>query len=145
MKTLYLYLVLALVAPLISSCTLTATAYPVKGPAANEGVILEPRFTYAGGGAGKVSVDLPSGEHCSGRYATVVGGVVSPLALEHAPDAAAASVDSGRPLGLQTSRAILVGNQGTMIDFEGYTSGANPRHGFGVARDNHGSVWKLIW
>jgi hypothetical protein len=76
----------------------------------------------------------------------VVGGVVSPdIAAEAGSSVAIASVSSGGISGLQTSRAMLQGDRGTIIDFEGYTSGANPTHGFGRAKDNRGNVWKVIW
>jgi hypothetical protein len=103
---------------------------------------------YLGGGTGKITLTLPSGEICTGRYATVVGGVVSP---DFAADAgstvatATANISTGDIRGLQTSRAMLMGDRGTIIDFEGYTSGANPTHGFGRAKDNAGSVWKVVW
>ena len=56
-----------------------------------------------------------------------------------------ASISTGDIRGLQTSRAMLMGTRGTVVDFEGYTSGASPRHGFGRAKDTHGNVWKVIW
>lgn len=144
---LNIILILAISAmPLLSSCTLSATAYPVAGPAAQVGKTCTAKFTWAGGGTGTITIVLPSGEVCTGRYATVVGGVISPdIAADTGGSVAIASVSSGDIRGLQTSRAMLLGNHGTIIDFEGYTSGANPTHGFGRAKDNKGSIWKVIW
>ncbi len=148
MKTnLLLILVLASVA-LITSCTLTAKAYPVSGPAVADGKVLDAKFTWAGNGSGTVTLTMPDGEVCTGRYATVVGGIMSPeiVAAQGAAVAvSSASISTGDIRGLQTSRAMLMGNRGTVVDFEGYTSGASPRHGFGRAKDNKGNVWKVIW
>jgi hypothetical protein len=135
----------------LNSCTLTAKAYPVAGPAAKSKAILLAKFTWAGGGTGKVTVTMPDGEVCEGRYATVVGGIVSPDMAAIGANSSTAiavssvSVSTGDIRGLQTSRAMLMGDRGTMMEFEGYTSGANPTHGFCVAKDDKGSVWKIIW
>lgn len=147
MKTCIAFICLTLIG-VLSSCSLTATGYPVAGPAAKQGHIIQARFTYGGGGTGGVRVQMPDGEVCQGRYSTVVGGVMSPEVLAVAggqSGVASGAVASGHIMGLQTSRAMLAGNRGTIIDFEGYTSGANPMHGFGMAKDNRGSKWKLIW
>ncbi|MCH1498038.1 MAG: hypothetical protein L7U83_03115 [Akkermansiaceae bacterium] len=131
-----------------TSCSLTATGYPVAGPAAKTGEILKAKFTYNGFGTGTVSVTLPSGEYCKGPYSTVVGGVMSSDVLSWGSESGVISgavVSSGGINGLQTTRAVLVGDRGSIIDVEGYTSGASPTHGFGKAKDNKGSVWKLIW
>lgn len=141
-----LALLALMAAPLLSSCTLSATAYPAAGPAARIGKTCVAKFTWAGGGSGKITITLPSGEVCTGRYATVIGGVVDPdIAASAGSASASASVSTDDIRGLQTSRAMLAGNRGTIIDFEGYTSGANPTHGFGRAKDNVGSMWKVIW
>jgi hypothetical protein len=105
--------------------------------------VLDAKFTWAGNGSGKITLTLPDGEVCTGRYATVVGGIMSPEVVEAQGDAVAissASMSIGNVRGLQTSRAMLAGTRGTIIDFEGYTSGANPTHGFGRAKDHHGNV-----
>jgi hypothetical protein len=94
---------------------------------------------------------MPDGEVCEGRYATVVDGIVSPdMAAIGANSStaivvASASVSTGDIRGLQTSRAMPIRDRGTMMEFEGNTSGANPTHGFGIAKDNKGSIWKIIW
>jgi hypothetical protein len=141
-------LVLLCVIPL-SSCVLTARAYPVAGPAVKAKSILTAKFTWAGGGTGKVTVKMPDGEICEGRYATVVGGIISPemaaIGANSTVAVSSASVSTGDIRGLQTSRAMLAGDRGTIMEFEGYTSGANPTHGFGIAKDDKGSVWKIIW
>ncbi|MBB5036628.1 hypothetical protein [Prosthecobacter dejongeii] len=143
-------LVLSALAAMVSitSCTLTAKAYPVAGPAVQGGKVLDAKFTWAGNGSGTVALTLPDGEVCTGRYATVVGGIMSPEIVAAQGSAVAissASVSTGDVRGLQTSRAMLMGTRGTIVDFEGYTSGANPTHGFGRAKDNNGNVWKVIW
>jgi len=148
MRNMALLLLAAATLSCGTSCTLTAKAYPVAGPAVRTGQILTAKFTWSGSGSGQVEVTMPDGEVCTGRYSTIVGGVVSPQIVAGAGSTvavASASVSSGSISGLQTSRAMLVGTRGTMLDFEGYTSGANPTHGFGQAKDNKGSVWKLIW
>ncbi len=129
----------------LSSCTLKATGYPASGPAAKNNEVIQAKFTWAGGGSGGVKVTMGDGEICKGRYATVVGGVISSEAATNAPAGWAAQATSGGVRGLQTSRAMLMGDRGRILDFEGYTSGANPTHGFGIAKDNRGSTWKLIW
>jgi hypothetical protein len=148
MKTSLLLLSAFAVITSIISCTLTAKAYPVAGPAVQGGKVLDAKFTWAGNGSGTVTLTLPDGEVCTGRYATVVGGIMSPETVAAQGGAVAvssSSVSTGDIRGLQTSRAMLIGTRGTIVDFEGYTSGANPTHGFGRAKDNKGNVWKVIW
>ena len=148
MRILLSLAVIALSFSGLTSCTLTAQAYPVAGPAVASGKVLTAKFTWDGNGSGTVTLTMPDGEICTGRYATVVGGVISPQIVAAAGSTVAvssASVSTGDVRGLQTSRAMLVGDRGTMVEFEGYTSGRSPTHGFGQAKDNKGSVWKIIW
>lgn len=130
----------------VTSCTLTATAIPVKGPLAKSPQPILAKFTYAGSGHGKVELRMPWGETCRGTYATVVGGVSHPgFDQEGTPSAVAIASVSGGIAGVQTGRALLMGDQGTTVEVEYTTSGANPRHGHGSAKDSRGNIYKLIW
>jgi hypothetical protein len=132
---------------IFASCSLTATVMPVSGPNAAHTAPLTAKFTYIGSGHGKAEITMPWGEVCKGTYSTVVGGSYHPgFDAESKPSVVAVSSSSSAGIyGIQTGRALLFGNQGTHIEVEYTTSGANPRHGFGSAKDSRGNIYKVIW
>lgn len=45
---------------------------------------------------------------------------------------------------MNRGEAIIVGNKGTIIEVEFYT-GSGTANGFGLAKDNHGNIYKVLF
>ena len=119
--------------------------YPVEGPLSLQvpiSVIIaraENVQTYSG----KMALTMPDGEKCSGRWSSSgsVGASQNNYSL---------LITYGEKLNLSPrgnedrGYAMLLGTKGTIIDVE-FLAGVGTGHGFGVAKDNKGNVYKLLF
>lgn len=147
---LALYVVLA-------GCSTTATFYPVEGPLSKIQPLPVLTATADGitGNTGNISLSLPDGEFCKGRWSSI-----APMSVGYSTASATGSATNGmasvwatvygsgfsvRNLSVvNNGEAMLVGDRGTVIHVEFYT-GSGTANGSGVAKDNKGNIFKVLF
>jgi hypothetical protein len=158
-----LWLVL-LATSMMMSCA-SARMYPVQGPLASE----TPSAVYSAklSGAfysGSITIVAANGEVCKGHWARVASGR-SPSEVPGVATVADSSVTEGMPAawdavygrGFYVShvlgaalygQAMLTGDKGTILNVEFYRLNPGSRSVVridGVAKDNHGNIFKLAF
>lgn len=141
----------------LAGCSTTATLYPVDGPLSKLQPL--PVLTATAGGitgnTGNISLTMPDGEFCKGRWSSI-----APMSVGYSTASATGSATSGMSSvwatvygsgfsvsnlpGVNKGEAMLVGNRGTVIHVEFYT-GSGTANGLGVAKDNKGNIFKVIF
>lgn len=146
MKTLITYITLVL---LVTGCTTTASLYPVKGPLSEQKPlqVLTAHVDGIMGNTGSISLTMPDGELCKGKWSSAAGmavgyGTVNLFSQYGSVFGSGFSV-ANQP-GVNRGEAIIVGNKGTIIEVEFYT-GSGTANGFGLAKDNHGNIYKVLF
>jgi len=142
---------------LVSGCSKTATLYPVEGPMSKQFPLPVITATVDGitGNTGNISLVLADGEMCTGRWSSV-----APMSVSYSDISAFGTAKSGLSSawatiygsgfsianlpGVNRGEAMLVGNKGTVIHVEFYT-GSGTASGVGVAKDNKGNIFKVIF
>lgn len=140
MKNLLIFIVLIV----FSSCV-TLELYPVKGTASTQVPITVIKAKAKGimGNSGKVILTMPDGEVCKGRWSSTAG-------VKGSRNNVGLLVDYGQELGLSPrgnenrGYAMAVGRKGTSMEIE-FLTGAGTAHGFGVAKDNRGNVYRVLF
>ena len=128
----------------IQSCV-NLELYPVKGPASNKVPISVIRAKAKGvlGNSGRIVLTMPDGEVCKGRWSSTAG-------VKGSKNNVGLLLDYGQELGLAPRGnenrvyAFLVGSKGTSMEVE-FLTGAGTAHGFGVAKDNKGNVYRVLF
>ena len=143
---------------LISGCHLSIplNLYPVQGPAAamTPPQVFNSTIIFNGtpySNSGKVSLVLANGESFQGQYTTATADSVNaktpgtPASYPPQPNLSFAwdaiygqGSFVAQILGKQVQHVLLTGNQGTVLQ----TEFVYPR---GVAVDNKGNVYKMVW
>lgn len=142
---------------MLSSCTVTASLYPVKGEFAKQSPlpVLKAKVHGVTGNAGDVELTMPSGEQLRGRWSSLAPQQVTAskfsgnVALNQGITSAYGTVyGSGVSVsnvpGVNKGTAFLTGSQGTNMEVEFWT-GSGTASGNGVAIDNRGNVYKVIF
>lgn len=138
-------------------CTTTATLFPVEGPLSklSPPPLLTATVDGITGNTGNISLSMPDGEACKGRWSSI-----APTAYRYSSGSATGTASSGLTSawatvygsgysvgnvpGVNRGEAMLVGQRGTVIQVEFYT-GSGTANGTGVARDNKGNTYKVIF
>ena len=99
------------------------------------------------GNTGNISLSMPDGERCKGRWSSAAGAGMTitsvNLITKYGPIYGSAfSSSSGH--GQNPGQAILVCDRGTIIQVE-FITGAGTAHGFGFATDSNGNVYRLVF
>lgn len=141
----------------LTACSTTATLYPVDGPLSKQQPLPVLTATVDGimGNTGGISLSLPDGELCKGRWSSI-----APMSVGYSTASASGSATNGmasvwttvygsgfsvRNLpGVNKGEAMLVGDRGTVIQVEFYT-GSGTANGTGVAKDNKGNAFKVLF
>ena len=147
----------AFIAVVISGCSTTATLYPIKGPMSTISPLPTPIAKVNGilGNSGTILLVLPDGEVCKGRWSSI-----APMSVGFSAASASGSATSGLSSvwatvygsdyslanvpGINKGEAMLVGDKGTVIQIEFYT-GSGTANGTGVAKDNKGNIYKVLF
>ena len=150
-------LVIAMLLLSLAGCSTTAMLYPVEGPLSQKHppIVLEARADGITGNTGNISLTLPDGENCKGKWS-----VIAPLSVGISTVSANSTFTSGiasawgtvygsgytirNVPGVNRGEAILVGDKGTTIQLEFYT-GSGTANGIGAARDNRGNIYKVLF
>lgn len=147
---------LTLVASL-TACSTTATLYPVDGPLSKQRPlpILTAAVDGIMGNTEGISLSLPDSEHCTGRWSSI-----APMSVGYSAGSATGSATNGMAsvwatvygsgfsvrnlAGVNKGEVMLVGDRGTVIQVEFYT-GSGTANGTGVAKDNKGNIFKVLF
>lgn len=160
MKNLFSVITISLV--YLTSCTFKTQFTPTSGSLARKGITSIPaQFTWNGTGSGKVTVTMPDGEVCNGRYSTIARGTRSShfgshMSSYHGGSAyspysrsmhgyGAYSGSSSHYQNQQYGQGILTGNRGRVIKFRYTTSMDSPTHGHGSGSDNRGNFYSIVF
>ncbi len=140
----------------LASCNFKTELTPTSGPLAQKGVqSLPASFTWNGSGSGKVTVTMPDGEVCTGRYSTIAGGSQSSGyaygsgssygAYGNTYSNSSAYGSSRTISNEQHGKAVARGSKGTVLTLNYVTSAANPTHGHGTGFDNKGNRYTIVF
>lgn len=139
------------------ACSTTASLYPVAGPLSQQQPlpVLTAKVSGILGNTGGISLSLPDGEHCVGKWSSI-----APMSAGFSTESASGSATTGMTsvwatvygssfsvsnlAGVNKGEAMLVGDRGTVIQVEFYT-GSGTANGSGVAKDNKGNVFKVLF
>lgn len=134
-----------------SGClTQTVTMYPVQGPLSKQ--VPLPVITASAdgitGNTGNISLRLPDGESCNGRWSSVApqyaGSASGSLMTLYGNTAGFSVTSSGIVPGRNRGEAFVACDRGTSIQIEFYT-GSGTANGYGVAKDSRQNIYKLIF
>jgi hypothetical protein len=128
------------------SSTRLVNLYPVQGPlAAQKPVpVIVASFEGITGNTGDLTLVLPSGEVCSGKWSSVAAAVTSTSLFGRFGSAAGFSVATGPLPGVNKGQAFISCAQGSAIEAEFFT-GSGTGNGYGVARDSNSNVYKMLF
>ena len=144
---------------LMSACSIstTATLYPIEGPLAKQQPlpVLTAIVDGITGNTGGITLSLPNGEQCTGKWSSIapmsvgyssgIGFGSTTIGMSSVWQTVYGSGFSMRNLpGVNKGEAMLVGNKGTVIQVEYYT-GSGTANGTGVAKDNKGNIFKVLF
>lgn len=140
-------IILACAVALMGCNTFTAMMVPVEGPLSANPASLKLEFTGDSVEHGSVKVIMPEGETCTGQYTVLEQG------RQKFPSETYFNEQDyikyfGHPIPFSHKnygQALLVGDKGTSIQAEFLAGSSSPPHGYGLAKDNKGNVFKLIF
>lgn len=172
--------ILLIIAPLavtlFPSCTFNAQLTPTSGPLSRQGVAALPAaFTWSGSGSGKITVTMPDGEVCIGRYFTAVEGTSSTSygqssgsyygqgstsysgmhggnSFNGTSNSSMSGYSNTNSMvyssfrpNISYGRAVATGGKGTVITVNYQTSKSSPTHGQGTGYDNRGNFYTIVF
>jgi hypothetical protein len=142
---------------LVSACSVTGNLFPVQGPLtkAQPLPVIPIKIDGVTGNSGPASLTLPDGEKCVGRWSVVAPRMVG--SMGHSGSGTISSgldtafvqvhgrsfVNVGAP-GVNQGQAMLIGASGTVIE-AAFLVGSGTASGYGVAKDNRGNVFKVLF
>jgi hypothetical protein len=120
--------------------------YPVQGPlAAQKPVpVIVGNAEGISGNTGTLTLALPSGELCSGKWSSVAAEVTSSSLLGRFGSTAGFPIRTGPLPGVNKGQAFFACAQGTSIEAE-FLTGGDTGNGYGVARDTQGNIYKMLF
>jgi hypothetical protein len=144
-----LFAVIVLTAAL-AGCSLHATMIPVEGPMSltrPAPVINVKADGVMFGGSGKLTFTLPPADACVGRWASAAGSGVGYTSgsLMSEYGAIYLSALTVSPGGSQNpGQGLATCATGRTVQLE-FVTGAGTRHGFGIAKDSDGNIFKFLF
>ena len=141
--------IFVIVAVFTSGCSTTVSLFPVEGPLSQERPVstIQAKADGIMGNTGNISLTMPDGESCAGKWSSAAGagvsvGTGSLIGTYGSVYGFGTSVGTGT--GQNPGQAILNCNQGRTIQVE-FVTGAGTANGFGFAKDNKGNVYKVLF
>lgn len=133
----------------LSGCSTTAHLYPVEGTLSKTVPLPEIEAQVNGimGNTGSISLTMPDGEQCSGRWSSAAGQTVSAETVNlwsQYGSVGGTSIKVANQGGVNRGEAVLKCDKGGLVEAEFYT-GSGTANGFGKAKDNRGNVFKVIF
>lgn len=138
-----------LIASMLIGCTTTANLYPVKGPlsAQNPIPVLIAHVDGIMGNTGNIKLTMPDGEKCTGKWSVTAGmsaSVGTVNLFSQYGNVFGTGYSVANKAEVNRGEAILIGENGTRIEVEFYT-GSGTANGYGLAKDNHGNIYKVLF
>lgn len=157
MKSWFMSFFVVSVVMILAGCSTTAELFPVRGPLSTQipVPVLHARVDGIMGNSGRIRLTLPDGEQCAGRWASVAP-TFSGTSAVHATGSTVTSNGSiwttvyghsfvfGNVPGANKGQAVLTGTKGAIIEAE-FLTGSGTANGYGVATDNRGNVFKVLF
>jgi hypothetical protein len=134
---------------ILGGCSTTVSLFPVDGPLSQKNPVptIEAKADGIMGNTGKIALTMPDGELCLGKWSSAAGagvsvGTGSLIGTYGSTYGVVTSVNTGT--GQNPGQAFLTCNQGRTIQVE-FITGAGTANGFGIAKDNQGNVYKVLF
>lgn len=130
----------------------TAHFYPVAGPLATPTPgtpvsVLKAKVKNVTSNSGGLSMTLETGEKCSGRWSSIAPttmGAMSTQLSDAWSTVYGTTYYSANVAGINHGEAVMTCDKGTVVQAE-FATGSGTAHGTGVAKDNRGNVWKVLF
>lgn len=141
----------------LAACSTTANMYPISGPMAEQKPlpVLSVKVNGISGNSGTLSTTLPDGETLTGKWSSI-----APMSYGMTTGTASGSVTDGMNTvwasvygtgfsasnvpGVNKGEAMLIGDRGTVMHVE-FLTGSGTANGTGVAKDNRGNIYKVLF
>lgn len=135
----------ALAGSWLSACSTTINLYPVQGPLAAQRPLPVIVATADGitGNTGNLSMTLPDGETCSGKWSSAAPTYAGSVSLI-GQYGGIAGFGVGIVPGVNKGQAFVTCSGGTTLEAEFYT-GSGTANGYGVAKDSKSNIYKMIF
>ncbi|WP_353199150.1 hypothetical protein [Sandarakinorhabdus sp.] len=139
----------ALLSVFVTGCAQTVSMFPTAGPLKNQTPlpVLQAKADNITSNSGKFSVTYPNGDKCVGRWSSVAPQMTSvswgSLFSQYGAISGVATSVSNLP-GINRGEAVAVCGSGNQLTVEFYT-GSGTANGLGVAKDEQGNIFKLIF
>jgi hypothetical protein len=141
--------VFALQVLLLTACSSSISMFPIEGPLRSEtpNQVLSATAENVSSNSGRFSVTYPNGDECVGRWASIAPQLTSAswgsLFTQYGAMSGASIMTTNMP-GINRGEAMAVCSSGNRLQIEFYT-GSGTANGIGVAKDERGNVFKLIF
>ena len=148
---------MASIAWLLGACSTTASLFPIDGPLSKQVPlpVLVARVDGILGNTGGIKLTMPDGEVCSGKWSSIAptsssistgfGSASFSNGMQTAwATAFGTSITSAIVPGVNRGEAMLVGASGTVMQVLFFT-GSGTANGTGVATDNKGNSYKVLF
>lgn len=142
-------LILVLIATFSTGCSTTVSLFPVEGPLSQQRPVPTLHATANGitGNTGDMSLVMPEGEICEGKWSSAAGAGISVetgslIGTYGSVYGVGTSISTGT--GQNPGQAFLICNQGRTIQVE-FVTGAGTANGFGFAKDNKGNIYRVLF
>jgi hypothetical protein len=131
---------------LVAACSTTANLYPVQGPLASQKPLPVIVATADGitGNTGNLSLRMPDGEECSGKWSSVAPKVAGEGVLFSQYGTTLGFSYSGIQPGVNKGQAFMTCSRGTTVEAEFFT-GSGTANGYGIARDSNENIFKMLF
>lgn len=135
--------------PLMTACSTSVSMFPAEGPLrkTTPNPVLVATAKNITSNSGKFSVTYPNGDKCIGRWASIAPQMVSTswgnLFTQYGTLTGVSLSNTSLP-GINRGEAIAICESGNRLQVEFYT-GSGTANGLGVAKDEQGNVFKLIF
>ena len=135
-----------LISLFLIGCSTTADFYPVKGPLNEDGKLTPLTATVRDimGNRGRIEIISFDGEFCEGIWVSAGGSSTQTTTLFNQYGAYAGTAYTSGGNKQNPGTAIINCASGTQFQVEFVTAEGTAR-GFGVAKDNRGNIYKVIF
>lgn len=134
----------------VGGCSTTADLFPIAGPLSHTVPlsVLTAKVDGITGNTGGVSLVMPDGETCKGRWSsaapTYTASTSGSLWDRYGNLAGFSGTTVGIAPGVNRGEAFLACSRGTTIKVEFFT-GSGTANGYGLAEDSRGNVFKMLF
>jgi len=135
--------------PLLTACSTSISMFPAEGPLrkSNPNPVLVATAENITSNSGRFSVTYPNGDECVGRWASIAPQMNSAswgnLFTQYGSLTGVSFSTTNMP-GINRGEAMAICKSGNRLQVEFYT-GSGTANGLGVAKDDNGNVFKLIF